>query len=91
MCRLMRCLCVWASVCCTDDVLYFFFLSRQVDKNMGKAHNELESTNKNLDETLKEQAAQNACVYLICCIVLVGVLMVGYNLIKSATGDDGKD
>ena len=71
--------------------MLYFFPPWQVDKNMGKAHNELESTNKNLDETLKEQAAQNACVYLICCIVLVGVLMVGYNLIKSATGDDGKD
>ena len=67
-------------------------MMKEVGVNVDKAQQDLERLNKNLDVTLKEQASQNMCVYLICCIVMLGIIMVGYNLVKSATGssDSGK-
>jgi t-SNARE complex subunit (syntaxin) len=64
---------------------------KEVDQHVVKAQNDLSRLNKNVNETLKEQAQQNVCIYLICCIVLLGVLMIGYNLIKSATGSSNNN
>ena len=65
---------------------------KEVGLNVDKAAQDLERLNKNVKETLKEQASQNMCIYLICCIVMLGVVMVAYNMIKKSTGgsNDGE-
>jgi hypothetical protein len=66
-------------------------MMKEVGGNVDKAQQDLERLNKNVGETLKEQANQNMCVYLICCIVMLGIVMVAYNLVKSATGSEGSN
>ena len=64
---------------------------KEVGLNVDKAALDLERLNKNVKETLKEQASQNMCIYLICCIVMLGICMVAYNMIKMSTGSSDGD